>query len=370
MFCKDVKNWLLKHQETPPKGNSLRRLNTLAGLVAALTRAERASLKAIGKQMEDHTDLESRIKRAKRWLNNKWTDTESHFIPYIKPILRSLAKSGELILAVDGSTMGKGCMCLMVSAIWRNRAIPICWVVRKAPKGHFPQQMHVELVRMVDMLLKSVIEDNYRTVLLGDGEFDGSDLQQACLDFGWDYVFKTAKDNFIADNPEMQHGGRIDEMLPQPGHNHLFLPGMYITKQAYGEVNVVYWHDRKYKNPLYLLTNLEHAPQVERLYRKRYFIETLFADLKSRGFNMEWTKIGKPLTIFNLLIVACLAYIQTILFEFDARISPFLGRFCRKDRVDDLSVFQLGLQGLLYYIRHDLQISFQFSKNFPEFSGD
>ena len=83
---------------------------------------------------------------------------------------------------------------------------------------------------------------------------------------------------------------------------------------------------------------------------------------------MEWTKIGNPLTIFNLLIVASLAYIQALLFEFTSRNSNFLGGFCRKDRINDLSIFQLGLQGLLFYIKHDLNISFQFSKNFPVFS--
>jgi len=370
LYCKDVKNWLIKHQPEPPKGNALRRLTTLSSLIAALTKAERASFKAIGKEMADKTDLESRIKKAKRWLNNKWTDIETHFIPYIKPIIRSLGNTGAILIAIDGSTLGNGCMCLMVSAIWRGRAIPICWVVRKAPKGHFPEQMHVELISMINQLFKSIITKQYKVTLLGDGEFDGCDLQQTCLDNGWDYVLKTAKDTLIADNPQMENASRMDGMIPYTGINHLFLPAMFIKKRGFGTVNIVYWHNKRYKKPLYLLSNLDHAPQVERLYRKRYTIETLFADFKSRGFNMEWTKIANPLTIFNLLIVASLAYIQAILFEFDARISPFLGRFCRKDRINDLSVFQLGFQGLLFYIKHRLDISFQFSKNFPDFPGD
>lgn len=361
---------MIKHQPDPPEGNALRRLTTLSSLIAALTKAERASLKSIGKQMEDKTDIESRIKKAKRWLNNKWTDIDAHFIPYIKPIIRSLGNKDEMVLAIDGSTMGSGCMCLMVSIIWKSRAIPICWVVRKAPKGHFSQQMHVELINMVNELVKSIIPEKCKITLLGDGEFDGCDLQQACLDNGWAYVLKTAKDTLIADNQQMENACRMDDMLPCRGDNHLFLPSMFINKQGYGTVNVVYWHDKRYKKPLYLLTTLDYAPQAERLYRKRYIIETLFADYKSRGFNMEWTKISNPLTIFNLLIVASLAYIQAILFEFDARISPFLGGFCRKDRINDLSIFQLGLQGLIYYARHRLHFSFQVSKNFPVFPDD
>lgn len=365
MFCKDVKNWLIKHQPRPPEGNPLRRLITLSCLIAALTKAERASYKALGKEMDDNTDLESRIKKAKRWLTNKWTDIETHFIPYIKPIIRSIAKTGEIVIAIDGSTMGSGCMCLMISMIWRGRSIPICWVVRKAPKGHFPQEMHIEVTNVVNELFKVLVPRDCRIVFLGDGEFDGTDLQQACLDHGWDYVLKTAKDTLIADNPQMEQACRMDDMLPYQNTNHLFLPSMFVTKQGFGTVNIVYWHNRRYKKPLFLLTSLDYAPLAEQYYRKRFLIETLFGDLKSRGFNMERTKIGDPLTIFNLLIVASLSYILALLFEFTARRSPYLGLFCRKDQIDDLSVFQLGLQGLLFYIKQGYFFSFQFSKNFP-----
>ncbi len=368
MFYKDVKKWLIKHQPEPPKGNALRRLNTLAFLISALIKSGRASLQSIGNAMEGDTDIESRIKRAKRWLNNKWTDTDAHFIPYVTPIIRALGQSGQLTVAIDGSTVGNGCMALMVSIIWRGRAIPVCWLVRSAPKGHFPQQMHVDLINKVAELFDTTIDNDCQITLLGDGEFDGTDLQQACLDNGWDYVLKTAKDTSIADNPEMEHATRMDDMLPQQGDDHLFLPDMYINKEGYGPVNVVYWHDKRYKNPLYLLTNLDYAPLAESFYRKRYLIETLFGDLKSRGFNIEWTKVSNPTTLFNLLIVACLAFIKAILFEFDARKSTYLGKFCRKDRLDDLSVFQIGLRGLIYYIKHRIPISFQFSKNFPVFS--
>ncbi len=370
MYCKDIKNWLIKHQPENPQGNHLRRLTTLACLICALLRGGRASLKSIGEHMEDDIDEESRIKKAKRWLNSKWTDVEVHFIPYIKPIIRCLANCGEIVLAIDGSTVGKDCMCLMISIIWRGRAIPICWLVRKAPKGHFPQDMHVELIHKFNDIFEALIQEPCRIILLGDGEFDGNDLQQACLDNGWDYVLKTAKNILIADNPQMEHSTKAFELLPEQRVNYLFLPDMYITTQAYGTVNVVYWHDKRYKNPLFLLTNLEYAPQAERLYRKRYSIETLFGDLKSRGFNIEWTKISNPTTLFNLLIVACLAFIQSILFEFDARRSPFLAKFCRKDRLNDLSVFQIGYRGLKYYMRRGLNISFQFSKNFPVFSTE
>lgn len=365
MFCKDVKKWLIKHQPQVPRGNALRRLNVLSLMISALIRSGRASLQSIGNEMETDTDIESRIKQAKRWLNNKWTDTQTHFIPYLLPILHSLGKSGQLLLAIDGSGIGSKCSVLMISIIWRGRAIPVCWVVRQAPKGHFSQQMHVELINKVASLLNDIIPPHCQIVLLGDGEFDGWQLQLTCLEHGWDYVLKTAKDTLVADNPDMEDKSSFGHMSTASGDNHLMLNDMYITAKGYGTVNLVYWHDKKYQHPLYLLTNLEYAPLAESFYRRRYRIETFFGDIKSRGFNIHRTKINNATTLFNLLIVACLAFFLAILFEFDARKSIHLSKFCRKKRVDKLSVFQIGFRGLLFYIKKELCFSFQFSKNFP-----
>ncbi|MCO6492797.1 MAG: hypothetical protein J5I98_30540 [Phaeodactylibacter sp.] len=105
-------------------------------------------------------------------------------------------------MAIDGSSIGNGCMASMASLIWRRRAIPICWIVRRAPKGNFPQQMHLDIVNQVAMLLGAIIECPCQVILLGDAGFDGNELQQAYLSHGWDYVLKTGKDTLLADNPQ------------------------------------------------------------------------------------------------------------------------------------------------------------------------
>jgi len=356
---------LILYQPKGIKGNDYRRIIVLCGMICALIRGGQASLQKIGEHLESKADLESRIKQAKRWLTSKWTDVEVHFVPYIRPILISLSTKGELILAIDGSTIGKDCMALMVSVIWRNRAIPIVWLVRQAPKGHFPEKMHLELINQLASLFKSIGVKNCPITLLGDGEFDGNDLQKDCLSQGWNYVCKTAKTTLIADNKAMENPSKMGDLQVNEGTNHLMLNDMYVTKQAFGLVNIIYWHDLRYKKPMYWLTNLECALEAEWYYRKRFIIETFFSDIKSRGFNIHRTRISNPETLFNLLIVACLAFILSILFEFDARKSPYLADFCRKDRINDLSVFQLGYRGIKHYAKKGMQIIFDFSKNFP-----
>ena len=68
--------------------------------------------------------------------------------------------------------------------VYGKRAIPICWVTRKGKKGHFPQEMHIDLVEKVAELLTKTIPSTTRVVFLGDGEFDGSKLLDVVADLG------------------------------------------------------------------------------------------------------------------------------------------------------------------------------------------
>ena len=330
-----------------------------------MIRSGKASLQHLAKQMDEPIDLESRVKKAKRWIMSKWTDTETHFVPYIVPILRSVSRSGQVRLAIDGSDIGKGCSALMISLIWRNRAIPLVWITRDAPKGHFSTEAHLGVVEQLVMLLDSILEQDCELILLGDGEFDSDQLQDKCKSNGWKYVLKTAKNIHIADNPDMEDYSTFKQMTPEVGHTTIWMPDVYVFQSGYGMVNALYYHDPKYKEPWYLLTNIDYMPKAVQLYRKRYCIETFFGDIKSRGFNIHKTRINDAARLFNLLMVAALAFIVAVLFEFQARRSRLLPMFCRKDRIDSYSVFQIGLQGLQFYIKSGIPTPFQFSMNFP-----
>jgi len=321
-------------------------------MIGSLIRTGRASLQSIGQGMDLEIDLESRVKKAKRWLKSKWTDSEAHFIPYLIPIIRSLGKSERIVVAIDGSSIGD-CMTLMISIIWKNRAIPVCWVVRKAPKGHFPEQMHVDLIKTAAEIFESVLGENPKIILLGDGEFDGIELMKTCEKAGWLFVVRTGKDCLISDNPKAEGAIRFDSIIPEQGQNSFFMSDIRITRSAFGDINALMWHEKKYEHPLYLLTNIDEAPLAIWLYKKRYCIETFFSDIKSRGFNINRTKITNPEMIHNLLIIAALAFILAILAAFEGINSKLLPKFIRKDRINSLSIFQIGLRTI------------QFSNNFP-----
>lgn len=147
---------------------------------------------------------------------------------------------------------------------------------------------------------------------------------------------KIIKDTLIADNSQMDLASKFGHIAPVDSNADIFMPNRYVFQNGYGPVDLLYWHEAKYDRPLFLTTNLDHAPLAASYYRKRYHIETFFDNTKSIGFNICRTKIEDPERLFNLMILVCLVFILAILFEFEARQSKYLPQFCRKDRIDSL----------------------------------
>jgi hypothetical protein len=92
-----------------------------------------------------------------------------------------------LVLVMDGSVVGRGCVALMLHVVYKGRALPLAWRVRQGPKGHCPEDLHIALIEVVSGL----IPEGAQVVLLGDGAFDGTRLQQRVQDEGWSYVCRT-----------------------------------------------------------------------------------------------------------------------------------------------------------------------------------
>jgi len=341
-----IKNGLKQLYGTEPKGNLARHLDTLAALISGIVGSKSTQLPAVAAKVPDHCKRESRVKRFSRWVNNERIDAEVYFLPYADALLDSLA-CHTLLLAMDGSEVGRQCLALMVSVIYKKRALPIAWIVVKGSKGHFPEEAHVHLLAQVHQL----IPEEADVIFVGDGEFDGITLQATLDGYGWHYACRTAKD--------IQLGGEgerfsFDEIGVQPGEC-LGLPGVTFTLQDYGPVLAIAWWEKGYKEPIYLVTNLELADEACYWYRRRYRIETFFSDQKSRGFNLHKSHISDPKRLARLMIAACLAYIWIIHLGVVAKRDGWVSIIHRTDRCD-LSLFQLGLNLLDHVLNEGLPI--------------
>jgi hypothetical protein len=336
-------------------GRAMQRLNVLAMFISGIVGSGSTQMRQVAKKAPTGAKVESRIKQMSRWVQNEQNDYALHYLPYIRHLLAHLAGL-PLVLTIDGSEVGRGCMTLMVSLIYQKRAIPLVWCVVDRPKGHLSAQQHIALLKQVQPLLPAGAE----VILLGDGEFDSVELQDYLTQQQWQYVCRTAKDTWVWCEGEWV---QLDNLaLPDLC---VGLEAVGFTEQAYGPVTVVVWWDKAYRTPIFLVSNLTLVGEICHWYRRRMRIETFFSDQKSRGFQIDKSHLNSPDRLFRLLIAACLAYIWMIYLGVHAVQHGYLPLLHRTDRCD-LSLFQLGLDLLDHWLNAELPILLDFRLP-PEF---
>src|SRR5918911_5203166 len=181
-----IRNALLQGYPGEPAGRLARHWATLAAFSSGIVASKSTQLPKVAAKVPNGIKPESRVKRFARWLDNERILEEVYFLPYAEILLAHLAVE-TLVLVMDGSVVGRGCVALMIHVIYKGRALPLAWRVRQGPKGHFPEELHITLVE----LISGLIPEGTPVVLLGDGEFDGTGLPQTVQDAGWSYVCRT-----------------------------------------------------------------------------------------------------------------------------------------------------------------------------------
>ena len=254
---------------------------------------------------------------------------------------------------MEGSVVGRGGAALMIHVLDKGRALPLAWRVRQGPKGHFPEALHIAIIE----LMRELIPEGTPVVFLGDGEFDGTTLQETLNEAGWCYACRTALSTVATWEGTTF---RLDTLgaCSKPG-TLIALKEVKFTRDAYGPVMVLSCWAKGYHEPLYLVSNMDAAEEACRYYQKRFRIETFFSDQKSRGFHLHKSHISDPQRLSRLVIAACLAYIWIV----------YLGSVCERDgwisiihrrKRCDLSLFQLGMRLLEYFLNEELPIPVQF----------
>jgi hypothetical protein len=161
-------------------GTVARPLITLAALISGIVGSKSTPLPHIAAKVPNGSKPASRVKRFARWCDNAHILEEVYFLPYADVLLRHLAWQ-TVGLVMDGSGVGRGGTALMIHVVSKGRALPLAWRVRQAPKGHFPEELHMALVALISELIPA----GAPVVLLGDGECDGTRLQQMLQQVGW-----------------------------------------------------------------------------------------------------------------------------------------------------------------------------------------
>ena len=330
-----------------PQGHREQHLNTLVALICGLRGGKHAHLPIIADQAPSNgASQESVIRRFSRFLTNDRHTLDGWFLPVAQELLNTLATQ-PIQLVMDGSVVGRGCLALMLSVVDHGRALPLCWVVVSAPKGHFPELTHRALLAQ----LQAIMPKQAQVTFLGDGEFDGIELQADLRKTGWWYVCRTASNILLtACGVRLQ----VADLGPPRGEIVAVTPAC-MTAEEYGPVSILALWEEAYKQPIYLLTSLNDLDQAVKLYKKPAHIETFFSDQKSRGFQMHTSHLSEPARLSRLLIASCLAYVWIVYLGVCALQDDWMRVLHRQDRCD-LSLFRLGVRLLARVLKEQLPI--------------
>jgi len=330
-----IKQGLMHLYHPRPTGHREQHLNTLAALICGLVGGHHAHLPTIADHAPSQgATQESVIKRLRRFLQHEAHTVEGWFLPVAQARLARLAHQ-PLQLVMDGSTVGRGCLALLLSVLYHGRALPLGWVVVAAPKGHCPEATHQARLASVQPL----IPPEATVIFLGAGEFDGGDLQADLRRYGWGYVCRTATSILItAEGVEFAVGA----VAPALGETLAVTPA-WMTAARYGPISLLAVWEPPSDHPLYLITNLSDLDAAVAHYQKRAHIETFFSDQKSRGFPLHKSHLSAPARLSRLMLAAWLAYLGVVYLGGCARRDDWLPQIHRPDRCD-LSLFRLGLR--------------------------
>ena len=282
-----IRDALCQWYPDQPTGTVARHLTTLAALMSGIVGSQRTHLPHIATQVPEGTKPESRVKRFARWMQNDHVTEDVYCVPYAEVLLRHLALQ-TLVLIIDGSVVGRGCVALLRHVVYKGRALPLAWQVRPGKQGHFPADLHIALVKQVHTLIPL----GASVVLLGDGAFDGTTLQHTRQDYHWSYVVRTGSNITVMWDGEHFRCETVAS-CSKPG-TLVELTDVRVTEAAYGPVMFRCCWAKGYKDPLYVVTNMTSADEACRLYAKRFRIETFFSDQKSRGFHLHKSHLSDP----------------------------------------------------------------------------
>lgn len=321
---------------------------TLAMMVTGILRSRSGQLTKIASKVCYPNQKTSLVDRFRRLVRNENIIVDAAFNPVAQLFLSCLSQE-RLVLTIDSTKMGGNCISLTISVLYKSRALPLVWVVFKGRKGHSPQTLQLELFEMT----KTFIPDSCEVILLGDGEFDGSQvIEWLEAQPTWDYVCRTDETTLVF------YDGKwlpLKQIPLQPGQETLLERVLFTQSHQIGPINILaVWHEKEQRH-WFFVTSFNDRQTAQKWYRKRFTIETLFSDFKDRGYNLDETRLWIPERVSRLILAGSIAYVFAVFLGVESILSGIYHQLVRSDDYYH-SLFQLGLIYLDHLLNDYLDI--------------
>ncbi len=311
------------------------RLANLIWLMMGIYLAGSVQLDLIGRKVPIRAKKLSIVKRLLRFLDNKAVRVRDWYTATAVRLIQSAACGGQVRLIIDCTRVSFGHQLLMVAIAYHRRALPLAWTWVPHRKGHTSTAKQVKLLSYVQDILPQAVT----VTLVGDCEFGNGLLIENVRHWGWAYVLRQPGDHLFIPKGETAWR-RLDSLDLRPG-TLMWLGNVVLTRNsAYSTHLAAYWQVGEEK-PWFLATNLASPHAAIRAYRLRMWIEEMFGDLKTHGFDLERSHLRRFLRLSRLTMAVCLLYVWLVALGEHLIRTRLTDLVTRHDRVD-LSIFRLG----------------------------
>lgn len=276
----------------------------LSILVATMLQVKSANLMELGSGLPIRTtDALSRFQWIKRFLGNDLVDIDAVMGPFSQEALTLASSDGaQPVLIIDQSTITRleRHELVMVALRVGKRAIPIAWRVYKA-RGSLGWREQSEVLEVA----RSFLPDGCKPVLMGDRFYGNADIISWCQTHHWDYCLRLKGSMFLAQQPDAPraHARKLSALWDAGEHR---FEAAYLTRRRV-QTNIQMFKDDNAEEPWFIAMSEKPSLTTARAYAKRWGIEAMFSDFKSRGFGLTESQLRSPGKLNRLIMVMAIA---------------------------------------------------------------
>ena len=316
------------------------RLEFLFLMIQSITTVGTINLVKVASGIKSKIDSLSSYRRIQRFIHHIQF-TSSQLVPFL---LRLSGVDGPYTLIMDRTNwqFGKAKInFLMISVKKEGWCVPLIWTLL-CKKGNSSEQERIDLMeKLINIIGKNKIYN-----LLADREFIGDKWFNYLNEQGIPYDirlrenFKVRYKNKLVPVSKIFKRVPIDQMLTIP------MPVILGTTTVYLQGGRIINTKTNKQEYLILATYCQPNKSSTR-YAERWYIENMFKDMKSNGFQLECTHITKLNRLDTLMGILSIAYIWMIkIGEWIKKTKPQIFKKKKHGRPAK-SIFRAGIDELI-----------------------
>lgn len=307
-------------------------------MVVGMVYAQSVNLPKVATKMPLKIQIEGRVQRLERLLaNNKFEPLEVMKPVAIRVLKQVSRRSRKVRLVMDRSMINDTINVLHVAVVFHGRALPLGWV--EVPhEGMSDLALQQELLRWVAGCLPKRVSVS----LVADREFHSIWLATwIATSLKWSFGLRIKGNTKIEIDGQMVDASTLAIKGACTWHESVKVT---TDKAATYRVNFFTEWVVTEDEPWLIITNFSHPSKVEPAYCRRFGIEEMFSDLKSRGLNLEDTRLTDPKRLLRLLAATAIAYLWIMEVGLTAVANGWRKYIDNRGQASTLSLCQIGLR--------------------------